>query len=109
MVTVSAIADPNAPAKPTDCGAVGSGSGAAFVTWRPPATATYAGVKIYGSTSNSFAGAALKLTVADSPSTTLQGRTVGGLSAGTWYFWVTAYNGSYVESVPEPTGAATIG
>lgn len=107
-VTVAAVADPNAPGHPTECSAASPSAGAVFVAWRPPATDAYAGVKIYGSTSNDFATASLKRTVPDSPSTTLQGATVTGLTSGTWYFWVTAYNGSLVESAAEPTGAVTV-
>jgi hypothetical protein len=108
VATETAVADPDPAGDVTGVSATPDGAGAAIVGWFPPNSARYAGVKIRGSTTDDIGTASVLATVSGAPTTAYQGRRLTSLSAGTWYFWVSAVNGSGVESAGEPSGATTI-
>ncbi len=106
--TETAVADPDPLAKPTQVAAVADGTGAAMVVWMPPSSARYSGVNIRASTTNNPTTAPVVASLPGAPTSVLQSTRLTGLASGTWYFWVTAINGSGLESATEPSGATTI-
>jgi hypothetical protein len=108
IATETAVADPDPAGDVTGVSATPDGTGAAVLGWFPPNSARYAGVKIRGSTTDDIGTASVLDTVSGAPTTAFQTRRLTSLAAGTWYFWVSAVNGSGIESDPEPSGATTI-
>lgn len=95
---------PAAPSEVTATGAVGE----AEVTWRNPSTSNLSYVKVFRNTSSDFGTA-----------TDISGNIVGGLgqvmtitdsglAAGTYHYWVVAYNASAVASSPGGPDDATV-
>jgi len=105
-IILTAVADPVPPYAPTGVGASG-GTGQANFTWTAPNSANYRGARIYLGTTASFGDADLVATEYGAPNAS-DSATVPGLSAGTFYGWVVAINGSGVESGPVATGAITV-
>ena len=104
--TVTAVADPTAPAAVTGAGVTG-GAGQANFSWVAPNSANYAAVRIYINTTNTFSGATLVATEYGPPNIA-DGRVVTGLTAGTKYGWLVAINSSGVASAPVSPGAFTV-
>jgi hypothetical protein len=102
----TATADTTPPGVALGVGATG-GSGQANFTWVAPNSANYAGVRLYINTSNSFAGSTLVATEYGPPNIA-DGRVVAGVSAGTKYGFVEAFNTSGVPAAAQPTGAFTV-
>lgn len=92
-ITLTATADPTAPNAPTSVDATG-GSGQATITWDNPNSANFQALKIYRNTVNTFGSATLAATLY----TGVETYDDTGLSADDYYYWVTAANGSGVES-----------
>ncbi|SHF05788.1 hypothetical protein SAMN02745157_1536 [Kaistia soli DSM 19436] len=106
--TETAIGDPDAPDAPTAVAATPVGGGSVDILWLAPVSARYAGARIYGNDVDDFATADLLSDLPGAPSPNLQSHRLTGLAADTWYFWVTAVNGSGVESAEAGSGATTI-
>jgi hypothetical protein len=91
--------------------AVQTGTGSATISWTPPTSNTdnspltnLGGYRIYYGTSSS------NLTqVLDLPNPGISSGVVENLAAGTWYFAVTSYNSSNVESERSNVTSKTIG
>jgi hypothetical protein len=91
--------------------AVQTATGSATISWTPPTSNTdnspltnLGGYRIYYGTSSG------NLTqVLDLPNPGISSGVVGNLSAGTWYFAVTSYNSSNVESERSNVTSKTIG
>lgn len=95
---------PNPPTEVTATGDVGE----ADVTWRNPATANLSYVRVFRNTTTDF-----------NTATAISGEIVGGLgqvmtitdtglAAGTFYYWVAAFNSSDVASSPAGPATATV-
>jgi hypothetical protein len=109
ITSETAVADPDAPGSVTDVTAVtDSRPGTVVIGWYPPNSDRYAGVKVRGSTTDDIDTAGLLATIAGAPSAAFQVATITGLAADTWYFWVSAINGSGVESAAEPSDSAVV-
>jgi len=105
-VNRTATADPVAPAPPSGVSA-SRGAGSAGLAWTTPNSANFASSMIWRSTANDFSTAILVDVVYSAPSSA-RTYTNSGLAAGTYYFWITAANGSGVESAEVATGAVII-
>ncbi|WP_297842951.1 hypothetical protein [uncultured Roseibium sp.] len=92
-ITLTATADPTAPDAPTSVDA-SSGSAQATITWDNPNSANFEALKIYRNTVDSFGSATLVATIY----TGVETYDDTGLSADDYYYWVTAANGSGIES-----------
>lgn len=105
--TVSTSTAGLAPAAPTEVTADGN-VGEADVAWRNPSTANLSYVKVFRNTTSTFGTA-----------TAITGEIVGGLgevmsitdtglSVGTYYYWVVAYNAADIASPPGGPSSATV-
>lgn len=105
-ISIIAQNDASAPSDVTGVSGTG-GAGVADIDWTAPASSNYAGARIYRHTSNSFGSATLVYTEYGPPSDPDTWQDAG-LSAGTYYYWVVAINGSNVEAGEVGTGAVTV-
>ena len=104
--TLTATADPVAPAVVTGAGIVG-GAGQATFSWNAPNSPNYFAARLYLNTFNNMTGATLAATEYGAPAAA-DSRTVGGLSAGVLYGFIVAINASGVAAAAVPTGPVTI-
>lgn len=105
---ISIIADDDASAPGSVTGVTGSGgAGVADIDWTAPASANYAGARIYRHSANSFGSSTMVHTEYGLPSMADTWQDTG-LAAGTYYYWVVAINGSGVEAGEVATGAVTV-
>jgi hypothetical protein len=100
-ITVTATADTSAP-DPVDNLAVDGG----YLEWDQPASINGIGARIYVNSVNDFPSATIIDTVYGSPGTS----EIYPVSTvpGTYYYFVTAFNGSDVESTSSDTGAVVV-
>lgn len=105
-IKLTATADTTAPGT-VSLGTVTPGVGQVSIGFTTPNSANFSRVYIYRNTVNNFGTATRVKTVYGSPNTPY---TVidNGLTAGTYYYWLTAANASAVESANVPTGAKVV-
>jgi hypothetical protein len=106
-VTLTAVADPVAPGIVTSVSASG-GVGEVTFGWTAPNSANYAATRIYRHTADDF-GASSEVTPREyGPANSVDIRVDTGLSAGTYYYWLVAVNGSSVGATEVATGSVTV-
>lgn len=105
-VILTATADPTAPGIVTGVSATG-GAGQIAFSWTAPNSANYTAARLYTNSTNTFVGATLRGTEYGPPSSA-DSRVITGLTAGTYYGFVEAINGSGVPATAQPTGAKTV-
>lgn len=107
VVTLAATPDVDAPDPVTGVGGSVSGDDVT-IEWTQPDSANALGGRIYRNGANDFGTATLLGATYGSPETDLTYVDMD-LASGTYYYWVTAFNGSdFVESTPEASGAITV-
>lgn len=104
--TLTAVADPVAPAEPVSVAASG-GDDEIVYGWTAPNSANYRGVRIYQNTVDDLTSATLVATEYGAPNMT-DSRTVTGLTADTYYGWIRAINASGIASDAVSTGPITV-
>lgn len=105
-LSITATADATPPGVATGVSGTG-GSGTADVDWTAPNSANYVAARIYRRTTNTFIGSTLVHTEYGAPNTA-DTWTDSALSAGTYYYWVVAVNGSGVAASEVATGAVVV-
>lgn len=103
---LTATADPVAPAIVTGAGMVG-GVGQTTFNWTAPNSANYYAARLYLNTSNTMTGATLVGVEYGAPAAP-DSRSIGGLTAGTYYGFVQAINPSGVPASAVATGSASV-
>jgi len=106
VVTVNAVADTTAPEDVIALSATG-GSGVIDFEWTNPNSANFFAARVYLHTADDF-GAASLIAVEYGAANSADTFQETGLSAGTYYGWVEAINGSGVASDEAATGAITV-
>jgi hypothetical protein len=94
------------PGPPTDLDATGS-AGAALVSWRNPASFNFDNTRVYRGVTTTFGSATLIATEAGAAGA-LDSFNDTGLAAGTYYYWVMAYNAGGDPSAPVGPDSATV-
>lgn len=102
----TATADPVPPAIVIGAAAAG-GAGQVTFNWTAPNSANYFAARLYLNTVDDFATATLVAVEYGSPND-VESRIVTGLTAGTYYGFIEAINGSGVPSSDEATGSVTV-
>lgn len=105
-ITVTAQVDPVAPSPVTGVSATG-GSGVVDLAWTAPNSSNYFGARVFRNTSNDIGTASLVATEYGAPNMA-DGYQDVGLSAGIYYYWIVAINGSGVGASPVATGSVTV-
>lgn len=107
-LTITATADATAPDPVTDVTGT-AGVGQVVVDFTYSASENAIGANVYRHTADSFGAATLIARTYGSPSV-VTSFTDSDLTAGTYYYWVTAINGStgFVESTEVATGAQVV-
>lgn len=105
-IKLTATADTTAPGVVT-LGTVTGGAGQVSIGYTTPNSANFSRVYIYRNTVNNFGTATRVKTVYGSANTAYTSID-SGLTAGTYYYWLTAANASAVESATVATGAKTV-
>ena len=103
-VTITALANPVAPAAPSALSRT-IAAGVVTLNWVNPASAFHR-TRIYRSASSTFASASLIDTVTGVAGQPASTQDTPGI--GTWYFWAVTINASSVESTPAGPVSATI-
>lgn len=107
IITITATPNATAPTPPVLVSAVVSGRSVA-ISLNMSAALNSIGARVYRNTVNTFGTATLIGSLFGSPGTP-SSFTDGALAVGTYYYWLTAVNGSnFVASTPVPTGAKVI-
>lgn len=104
--TVGVVADTTAPSPVSGVSATG-GAGQVLLSWTSPNSPNFVAVNIYRNTTNN-AGTATLVHTEYGPASNSDSYTNTGLSAGTYYYWLAARNGSGVESSKVATGAVSV-
>ena len=104
-VTKTVTVDSSAPGSVTSLVATG-GAGQVAISFTAPGSANFYRAAIYRNTTASQPGSPFTY-VYGAPSANLN-YTDTGLAAGTYYYWVTAQNGSAVESAAAASGSVTV-
>ena len=105
IATISATADPTAPAAPAGATLAKAGSNVT-VAWTGANSANYAGARIYRGTVNDSSLAGLVATVYGAPSSAGSWQDTG-LANGTYWYWLRSINASGVAgSFTAPTPAS---
>jgi len=102
---VTPIADPTAPGLVSNVTATG-GAGVVDLSWKSPNSQNYVGATIRRNTTNTEAGAPIRLEYG--PPGTVDSWQDTGLAPGTYYYWIRSANASSVESAPVAAGAVTV-
>jgi hypothetical protein len=102
----TAVADPTAPSIATGVSGTG-GVGQFTFAWTAPNSANYAGAKLYLGSTNVFGAATLQATEYGAPNAA-DSRIITGLTAGTYYGWVVAVNGSGAAATEVATGSKVV-
>jgi hypothetical protein len=105
-IKLTATADTTAPGVVT-LGTVTGGVGQVSIGYTTPNSANFSRVYIYRNTVNNFGTSTRVKTVYGSANTAYTSID-SGLTAGTYYYWLTAANASAVESANVATGAKTV-
>lgn len=105
-VEITPTADVTAPSSPSSVSGSG-GVGEATINWTTPNSVNFNRSKVYRNTVNTFGSSTLVQTIYGTKNAAM-GYTDTGLSAGTYYYWVTAENASGVASSAVATGAVTV-
>ncbi len=103
---LTATADTVAPGVITNLSAT-PGVGTVDLTWKAPNSANFHHANVYRNTANDFGTSALVSTQYGGASAS-QAFGDSALSAGTYYYWITAANGSGVESAETASGAQIV-
>lgn len=104
--TVTATVDTSAPATPTSFGSSLSGSDVTL-TWTASVSANQYASNVYRNTVDNFGTATQIATVYGGPSDA-ETYADEGLSAGTYYYWITGVNASQVESTETASQTQTV-
>jgi len=99
---VVAVADTTPPGPVVGVNATG-GAGAVDLEWTAPNSANFYAVRIYGGTTNDF-GSSVLLAVEFGAPNAFDQIEITGLSAGSYWFWIVAINGSGIQASEVPTG-----
>lgn len=105
--TVSTSTAALAPSPPTEVSATGA-AGEAEVTWRNPSSANLSYVKVFRNTSNDFSTATAVSGEIVGGLGQVMTITDGGLSAGSYWYWIVAYNAADIASAPGGPASATV-
>lgn len=105
-VEITPTADETPPSPPTAVSGTG-GVGQATINWTTPNSANFNRSKVYRNTVNTFGSSTLIQTIYGTKNAAMS-YTNTGLSAGTYYYWVTAENASGVASSAVATGAVVV-
>lgn len=106
VVEVTAVADATAPDPVTGVSATG-GAGVIDFDWTNPNSANFFAARVYLHTANDFGAATLIAVEYGAPNSTDTFQETG-LSAGTYYAWLEAINGSGVASTETAAGSITV-
>lgn len=104
--TVLAVADTTPPGPVVGVSATG-GAGTVDIEWTAPNSGNYFATRVYGGTTNDFSASVLLAVEFGAPNAFDQ-LQITSLSAGTYYFWLSAINGSGIPATEVPTGAITV-
>lgn len=104
---VNAVADTTPPGPVTGVSAVG-GAGIVDIEWTSPNSGNYLATAIYRNTTNDFGTAVFVPPLEYGAANSADEWQDSGLSAGTYYYWLVAVNGSMVPATEVPTGAVTV-
>jgi hypothetical protein len=109
VVTITPSADNSAVGPPTTLTATGGGTGKAIIGWRNPVSSTFGFTRVWENTTNNFATATRRGDFIGALGE-VASKTINGLSAGTHYFWVQAFNdaGTVSSSAVGPATATVI-
>lgn len=100
-----AIADTIAPPQVTGFSATG-GAGEVTFNYTSPNSNRFSGINLYRNNTNSIPSSPID-TIYGAPSASFT-TTNGGLTAGTYYFWITSRNFSGVETTPKLASGAVV-
>lgn len=103
---VLAVADTTPPGPVVGVSATG-GIGSVEIEWTAPNSGNYYATRIYGSTTNDI-GSAVLVGVEFGAPNAVDDIEISSLSAGTYWFWLVAVNGSGISATEVPTGAVTV-
>lgn len=106
VVSITAVADTTAPDVVTNVNATG-GVGEIDFSWTNPNSANFFAAHVYLHTAN-VPGAAPLIAVKYGAPNTADTHQETGLTAGTYYGWIEAINGSGIASAKTATGAITV-
>lgn len=106
VITVTGTADVSAPSTVTSLSAV-PGEGLVALTWVNSVSSNTIASRVYRNTTNDSGTADLVATRYGSPGVSLA-FTDEPLTAGTYYYWISAMNGSDVESTLVASGAQVV-
>jgi hypothetical protein len=104
-VTVSTSTAALPPNPPSGFSASG-GEGEVYMSWTNPASVGFADTRLYRNTAPDFGAATLRATVPSAPGSL--GSYTDTATAGDWYYWAVARNGSGVASPPVASPAVTV-
>lgn len=105
-IKVTPTADITAPGVVTSVTKVGA-AGQVTLGWTTPNSANFSRVVIRRNTVNTFGTAVIVTSVYGAPNTPYT-RIDAGLSAGTYFYWISAANASAVEAAAVATGSVTV-
>lgn len=103
---IVAIADTTPPGPVVGVSATG-GAGQIDIEWTAPNSGNYLATRVYGSTTNDFGSSSL-LGVEFGAANASDEIEITGLSAGTYYLWLVAINGSSIAAAEVATGAIIV-
>lgn len=105
IITVAAIPDTGVAAPVENVAGIAD-AGEAIIGWDMSPDDWSIGARVYRNVLDDSATATLIATEYGSPGT--HGDYVDEISAGTYYYWVASWTGSFVEGSREPTGAIVV-
>lgn len=103
---IVAVADTTPPGPVVGVNATG-GAGVVNLEWNAPNSSNFYATRIYGGTADDFASSVLLAVEFGAPNAFDQ-IEITGLSAGDYYFWLVAINGSGIPASEVPTGVVTV-
>lgn len=104
---IRSVSDPTPPAPVMWVDKTG-GTGQVTISWTSPNSGNYAGARLYWNTTNNFATATAFSPPRYGPPATFASGIITGLTPGTRYAWVVAFNHAGIAATEMPTGAFTV-